>query len=139
MPPLTRWYIKIGLAHLALALVVGVLLAAQPVLALPAEIGLLRPVFLHLFIVGWVTQLIFGVAYWMFPKQSKAHPRGSARLGWGVLILLNLGLLLRAVGEPLLILQPSSGAGVALALSAALQVAAGWMFIANTWTRVKER
>jgi hypothetical protein len=34
------------------------------------------PVYLHLFMIGWVTQMIFGVAYWMFPRVSKENPRG---------------------------------------------------------------
>lgn len=139
MPLLARTYIKAGLVHLAVALVFSVLVAAQPVLQLSPMVAVLRPVFLHLLIVGWVTQLIIGVAYWMFPKQSKEQPRGSTRLGWIVFALLNLGLILRAVAEPLFALQPGSRFGVLLAVSAVLQVAAGWLFIANTWGRVKER
>lgn len=139
MPLLVRWYIKTGLVHLAIALLLGVLLAAQPVLDLPSWLVALRPVFLHLLIVGWITQLIFGIAYWMFPKQSKERPRGNPRLGWLVFVLLNLGLVVRAVAEPLVVLEPDSIAGAGLALSAVLQVAAGWLFIANTWTRVRER
>ncbi|MBE2272255.1 MAG: hypothetical protein IAE80_28730 [Anaerolinea sp.] len=136
MPLLARAYIKAGLLHFAAALVLGVLVAAQPQFQLSPA---LRPVYLHLLIVGWITQLIIGVAYWMFPKRSKDQPRGSIRLGWIVFALLNLGLILRAVGEPLHALQPGSFSGALLAVSAVLQVTAGWLFIANTWGRVKER
>jgi cbb3-type cytochrome oxidase subunit 1 len=139
MPTLTRYHIKTALAHFVVALLLGVLLAAQPVLDLPPLIATLRPVFLHLLIVGWITQLIIGVAYWMFPKQSKERPRGSSRLGWTVYVLLNLGLVLRAVSEPLSVIYPQTIAGAALAVSAVLQVGAGWLFIVNTWPRVKER
>lgn len=139
MPLLARAYIKAGLVHLAVALLLGVLVAAQPLLQWSPSVAALRPVFLHLLIVGWVTQLIIGVAYWMFPKQSKEQPRGSARLGWTVFALLNGGLILRAVGEPLFTLQVGTFAGILLAVSAVLQVTAGWLFIANTWGRVKER
>ncbi|MCK6578126.1 MAG: cbb3-type cytochrome c oxidase subunit I [Anaerolineae bacterium] len=139
MPPLARYHIKTGLVYFAAALLLGVLLAAQPVFALPPQIAALRPVFLHLLIVGWVTQLIMGVVYWMFPKESKERPRGSPRLGWAVFLLLNGGLALRVIGEPLLIFQPGPAAGAALAVSAVLQTAAGWGFIANTWARIKER
>ena len=139
MPLLARTYIKAGLVHFAVALVLGVLVAAQPVFQWSPSVVVLRPVFLHLLIVGWVTQLIIGVAYWMFPKQSKEQPRGSTRLGWVVFALLNVGLILRAVGEPLFALQAGSFTGVLLAVSAVFQVLAGWLFIANTWGRVKER
>lgn len=50
--------------------------------------------------VGWVTQMIFGVIYWMFPIITRAQPRGNERLGWAVYILLNVGLLLRVIYEP---------------------------------------
>lgn len=139
MPLLARWTVKTALAHFAVALLLGVVLAAQPVLGLASWIAALRPVFLHLLIVGWITQLIIGVAYWMFPKQSKEKPRGSTPIGWLVYILLNFGLVIRAICEPLFALQPNSIGGAGLAISAVLQVVSGWLFIANTWTRVKER
>lgn len=139
MPPLARYHIKAGLFHFAFALILGVVLAAQPVFNLSPYIATLRPAFLHLLMVGWITQLIMGVAYWMFPKQSKEQPRGSSRLGWAVFISLNVGILLRLVGEPLLFIQPGPVGGVVLTLSAVLQVIAGWLFVINTWSRVKER
>lgn len=139
MPQLSRWHIKAGLIYLAVALLTAFLSAARETLGLPAAVAALRPVYLHLLMVGWVTQLIFGVVYWMFPKMSKARPRGSEKLGWFVFWALNSGLILRAVGEPLTTLAPEAGAGWLLALSAALQLAAGWAFIVNTWPRVKER
>jgi cbb3-type cytochrome oxidase subunit 1 len=139
MPLLARWYIKTGLAHFAVALLIGLVLAVQPLLHLSSSLAVLRPVFLHLLIVGWITQLIIGVAYWMFPKQSREHPRGSIKVGWLVFALLNLGLILRGIGEPLFALNPDPSTGLLLAMSAVMQVVAGWLFIANTWTRVKER
>ena len=122
-----------------LAMLVAIAIAAQPFLNLPPSIVVFQPVYFHLLMVGWVTQLIFGVAYWMFPKFSREQPRGNERLGWEIYILLNVGLILRVIGEPLTALQPDTHAGWILALSATLQLLAGWGFIANTWRRVKER
>lgn len=139
MPVLSRIYIKTGLVYFVVALAMAALLAAQPVLKLSSSLSVLRPVYLHLLMVGWVLQLIFGVVYWMFPKYSKEQPRGSEKLGWFVYVTLNLGLILRAVGEPLVMLQPDNSVGWLLAASAVLQLVAGWGFIANTWSRVKER
>ena len=139
MPPLARWYIRTALVYLVAALLVGVALMLGPLLRLPPAISALQPVYFHLLMVGWVTQLIFGVVFWMFPKQSSEQPRGSQRLGWATYWLLNIGLLLRAVGEPLVAVQPGSGAGWLLAASAVLQLLAGWAFVVNTWGRVKER
>jgi hypothetical protein len=139
MPPLTRWFIRTALAYLVAALLVGLGLALGAVVTLPPVFGTLQPVYFHLLMVGWVTQLIFGVVVWMFPKYSSEQPRGNERLGWATYVLLNAGLLLRAVGEPLSAAQLAGGAGWLLAASAVLQLLAGWAFVANTWARVKER
>jgi len=139
MPPLTRWFVRTSLAYLVAALLVGLGLMLGPLVSLPPVFAALQPVYFHLLMVGWVTQLIFGVVFWMFPKQSNQQPRGSEGLGWATYALLNAGLLLRAIGEPLVAAQAWSGAGWLLAASAALQLAAGWAFVANTWGRVKER
>ena len=139
MPPLTRWHIKTALVYFVAALLAGIMLALRAVLELPAVIGVLSPVYFHLLMVGWVTQLIFGVAHWMFPKFSPKQPRGNERLGWATYWLLNAGLLLRVLGEPLLTLQASTFFGWLVAFSAVLQWLAGLGFVANVWGRVKEK
>ncbi len=139
MPRLTRWYLRTALVCFVLGLFVGLLLAARGVLALPDALSSLSPIYFHLLMVGWVTQLIFGVVFWMFPKQSLERPRGNERLGWVTFGLLNAGLLLRVVAEPWQSLAPAALPGSLLALSAGLQWLAGLAFVANTWPRVKER
>jgi heme/copper-type cytochrome/quinol oxidase subunit 1 len=106
MPKLTRWYLRISLVCFVLALLVGVLIAARAPLNLAFPAGAFSPIFFHLFMVGWVAQLIFGVVFWMFPKYSMERPRGSERLGWVTFWLLNLGLALRLIGEPAQALVP---------------------------------
>lgn len=137
MPPLTRWYIKSALVYFVLAALVGILLMARWAVPGLSDLGAFQPVYFHLLMVGWVSQLIFGVVYWMFPKFSSEQPRGSERLGWVVYVSLNLGLLLRAVGEPAVVLWPERPGGWLLVLSAGLQLVAAWGFIAHTWGRVK--
>jgi len=125
VPPLTRWYIKLSLVYLVAALAASVWQAADGPLWL-------TPVYIHLFVVGWITGMIFGVAYWMFPKFSKEQPRGMNGLAVATFTLLHAGLVLRIVAEPL-------QAGGLLVLSAVSQWLAGVGFIVNTWPRVKER
>jgi hypothetical protein len=139
MPRLTRWYLRTALLCFVVALLIAVLQAGRGLFPLPAAVGALTPVYFHLLMVGWVTQLIFGVVFWMFPKPSAARPRGSEPLGWATYVLLNAGLLLRVVAEPWQALAPGDLAGSALALSAVLQWLAGLGFVSNTWSRVKER
>lgn len=139
MNVLTRWYIKSALVFFVAALLVRLVQAVNSLLPFSTAAGSLGPVYFHFFLVGWVTQLIFGVVYWMFPKYSTTKPRGSELLAWITFWLLNIGLVLRAVGEPLQTLNPSELSGWMLAASAVLQWLAGMGFIANTWPRVKEK
>lgn len=139
MPPLTRWYIKTSFVYLIASLAMGVALAARGVLPSSPMLDALAPVYFHLFMVGWVAQLIFGVAYWMFPTYSREHPRGSEKLATATYVMLNVGLLWRAVGEPLNALSTAPAWGWTLVVSAGLQWLAGMVFVANTWGRVRGR
>ena len=136
MPKLTRFFIKTAMFYLAAALLIGAILAARSVWTLPALVNGLGPVYFHAFLVGWITQLIFGVAFWMFPVLNKEHPRGSERLGWATYILLNLGLALRVMAEPINGLRPQAIWGWLLVLSALLQWLGGLCFVINSWGRV---
>lgn len=132
MPPLSRWYIKLAMLYFVGAMVVGVLQAA---LHLPS----LGPAYVHMLVVGWVTQMIFGVAYWMFPKFSPELPRGDNAIAIATCVLLNAGLLLRVVVEPLRASRPDAAPGWLLVVSGAAQALAGIGFAINTWPRVKIR
>jgi hypothetical protein len=139
MPLLTRCFVKAALLYLVAGLVVGVLLAMPGAPPVQPVVGVLGPVYFHLLMVGWVTQLIFGVSIWMFPRYSKERPRGPEALGWTALVALNAGLLLRAVAEPVHTLAPRTGWGWLLVLSAALHWVGGLAYVATVWPRVKER
>lgn len=139
MPTLTRWYIKSALVYLAAALLLGLVLALPDGMPLPPFVHAMTPAYFHLFLVGWVTQMIFGVIYWMFPIITRANPRGNNRLAWSSYVLLNGGLLLRVVGEPLVAVRPSAGWGWLLAASALAQWLAAVLFVFLAWPRVKEK
>ncbi len=132
MPRITRYFIKAAMFYFAAGLLTSFLISARTLLSLPAALANMTPTYLHMLVVGWITQLIIGIAYWMFPKFSKAEPRGDERVGWAVFALLNVGLALRVIGEPLNI-------GWMLPLSSLMQFFAIWMFIIVVWPRVKER
>ncbi len=132
MPPLSRWYIKLAILYFVGAMIVGVIQAA---LHLPY----FGPAYVHMLVVGWVTQMIFGVAYWMFPKFSPEKPRGDNQIAVATIILLNAGLLLRVVVEPLRAARPEITPGWLLAVAGAAQALAGIGFALNSWARVKVR
>lgn len=136
MPRLTRYFIKTAMIYLAAALLLGAILASRSLVTLPPLFNAMGPVYFHAFLVGWITQLIFGVAFWMFPVLNKERPRGSERLGWASFILLNTGLALRVVAEPLNGLRPQTIWGWLLVLSSLLQWLGGLCFVINSWGRV---
>ncbi len=138
MPTLTRWFVKTSFVYLALALIAGLLLAAQSTLNLPMPDEFFS-IYIHLLVFGWLTQLIFGVVFWMFPKYSAERPRGSDTLGWWTYALLNIGLVLRAFAEPLQAETPNPLAGWVLVFSAAIQLASGVTFVLNSWKRIRVR
>ena len=139
MPTLTRWYIKAALLYLAAALLLALLLAVNRVADLPRFVSLLSPAYFHFFLLGWVTQMIFGVGYWMFPIIDRERLRGSDVLGWATFATLNVGLLLRLVAEPAIALTSVTAWGVVLAVGATLQWISGLLFVVSSWPRIKGR
>lgn len=137
MPLLTRWFIKTSLLYLIISLGIAVWIATEAVGA--QYTGGLSAVFFHFFLVGWVTQIIIGIAYWFLPKYSRERPRRSERMAWAVYWLLNIGLILRGMAEPNFIERQDQYWGYLLVLSAIFQWLAGLFFVINSWGRVKER
>lgn len=135
----SRVVIRTALVYLIAAVVVGALMMFDQGLRLGLGLGVLMPVFYHLLMVGWTTQLICGVALWLFPAYSRELPHGNERLGWFAYASLNVGLILRAVAEPLHSWGATRWSGWALALSGLLQVLSMWAFVWLLWPRVKGR
>lgn len=139
MPPQTRWHIKSAFVYFAAAMTLGVFLSLGAVMQISRWIAYLSPVFVHLIMVGWVTQMIIGVIFWMFPIVNRAKPRGSEGLAWATYVLLNIGLILRVLCEPLNAANPGGLWGWGLVASAVFQWLAAVFFVYNSWPRVKER
>ena len=96
MPTLSRWYVRTALVALLAGVGLAVLNAGR------GGAGILAPTVIHLLVVGWLTQMVFGVAFWLFPKFSTDLPRGREWLGWLTYLTLNLGLLALWIGTTFL-------------------------------------
>ncbi len=126
MPLQTRLFVRFALGYLLLGLVAGVAMAVDPAWRF------LWPTYLHVIVVGWLTQFIFGVAFWLFPRASRDRKRGREGFIWATLVLLNVGLVLRIVAEPF----DLGRAGGPLLMTAALcHLGAAVGFTANIWPR----
>lgn len=136
MPRLSRWCVRAALAYLVAGMAMGswmLIRQAQrgygpgpPWPALHA----------HVLLVGFLLLVIFGVAFWMFPKVAGQRP--GAEIGWVAFGLLNAGVLLRVLAEPL----TDHGRGPALwdillGVAAVLPALAAVVFAAAIWPRVR--
>ena len=134
-----RVYIKTAFVQLLISLFMGALLLINAGLRWQSGLNVLLLVYYHLLMVGWATQLIGGVALWMFPVHSRERPRGDERLGWIAYGALNGGLLIRAIAEPIHTLEPRDWSAWGLVVAALLQVCAVWLLVVILWSRVKGR
>jgi len=98
MPPLTRWFVRTALVYLVAALLAGLGLAAGQLVVLPPAFGALQPVYFHLLMVGWITQLIFGHAPLILPAVT-GRPLPYQPYFYSHVILLHAALVLRVIGD----------------------------------------
>lgn len=136
MPDLSRYLIKTSMAYLVAALGFGIALT-EPVLSRYPLLPAVYPSYIHLFVVGWLSQLIFGVAFWLFPRVSRERPYGATWVPWTGFVLINAGLLLRLISEPAHAWAPRAVWAVLLSISSILQWLAGICFVVYFWSRVK--
>ena len=96
------------------------------------------PVFLHLLVWGWISAMIFGVAFWMFPVHARGNPRNRQGSGWLSFWFFLSGLVLRTLCEPFLFLFPDSAVSrLGLLLAAASLWLSALAFTFCIWTRIK--
>lgn len=133
---LARRFIKTSLIFAVLSVLLGMHMIAtqrfgqtvKPLHWLPTAHG-------HLFLVGFVTMMIMGVAIWIFPrpKGSRYLPVLSEATYW----LITLGTIVRGIGE---VGASYFQARWLLPLSAIGGIAQGLailLFILNIWTRIQ--
>lgn len=86
MERFTRGFIHASLTYLGIGAALGVLMLAVPAL------GVLRFAHLHILLLGWVSMMIYGVAYHVLPRFT-GNPLYSRSLAWWHLGLVNAGLV----------------------------------------------
>jgi hypothetical protein len=140
MPPIARTFVKAAFVYFIAAFLLGALMMLDRWLNVSRWLKTVYLSQLHLLVVGWITQLAIGVAYWIFPrlrKEQSPEPRGSDRLAWIVLITLNVGLLMRFLFEPFYFMGPEPWLAALVALSGILQAVAAVGFGLLIWARIR--
>lgn len=121
-------FIKASLTWLALGVTLGVAMAAYPAWVV------YRPAHLHMLVLGFVTMMIFGVAYHVVPRFT-GHPLyGRRAAGWHWWVS-NAGLLLMAVG---FIMRPHVGTSATPVLTAGgvLAASGAYLFAYLIWRTI---
>lgn len=139
MPTLTRWAIRLAMLYLIMGFVGWMLYTLNQLTWIEGNWSALRPVSIHLITVGWLTQLIFAVIYWMFPIISRERPYGDRWIAWAGFWGLNLGLLARAIFEIGLTQGLPSDGGWGLVGSGLLQWGGITAWVLASWPRVRAR
>lgn len=125
MPRVSAWFVRASLCHLVAGFGIGALLLAGKGITLGFDAWALRPVHIEMLLVGWMIQLVMGVAIWIFPRfVLHRAPQRSAVTAWLALALLNCGVLLVSLG------------GSFLAAGRLVEIVAAASFAVHLWGRV---
>ena len=121
-------FLKASLAWLGLGVTLGVAMAAHPAWAV------YRPAHMHMTLLGFVTMMIYGVAYHVLPRFT-GHPLHSRRLAGWHWWAANVGLALMVAGFAL---RPSVGAAATpvLAAGGALSALGAYAFAYGIWRTI---
>lgn len=126
-----RGFVKASLVWLSLGVTLGVVMAAVPAWIV------YRPAHMHMNLLGFVTMMIYGVAYHVIPRFS-GNPLYSRRLATAHWWISNAGLLLMVAGFSL---RPHFGSGAvpALAAGGTLSAIGAYVFAYGIWRTVDGR
>ena len=85
---------RAALIYLLLGFSFGAFLLINKAIPFYNQIWLLLPLHIEFLIIGWIVQLVFSVAFWIFPRFKAAPKRGRTSFAWAALGLLNVGVVM---------------------------------------------
>lgn len=139
MPLLARVFVRIALINLLIGFGLWIIYQAHQASLIGGTWYALHPIAIHYITVGWLTQLIFAVIYWMFPIVNRETPYGVVWVSWLGFLSLNFGLFVRAIFEVGLSQGWSGEAGLGLVGAAVLQWSGITALVLTSWNRVRHR
>ncbi len=129
MPKLSAAAVRASLAYLMLGFTFGALMLANKGVPFWPGIWSLLPAHIETMLLGWLGNLVLGVAFWILPRYPGGS-RGDERLAWLAAGLLNGGIWL-AIGGGL-----TAMSGLTL-LGKLLEACAAAAFALHAWGRVR--
>ena len=133
MPPLSRWYVRAAYANLLVGFTLGGLILAHKGVFIHPDLWRLLPAHIELLLMGWIVQLIMGMAFWIAPLFWKAPRRGNETGAQVALPLLNAGVWL-------IMLHAFTGGGAWMVWAGRLlELTAVIAFSLHLWQRIVSR
>lgn len=126
------WYVKAfmkaSLAWLACGVTLGVAMAVDP------QLLVYRPAHVHMNLLGFVTMMIYGVAYHVVPRFT-GHPLFSRKLAGWHWWMANIGLALMVTGFVLEshVVIP---ARIVLGTGGTIEALSAYAFVYNVWRTI---
>ncbi len=142
MPLETRWFVKAGLVWLCATFALGAALLGAKAVGYQPPFDL-SVVHAHAGFVGFLVNLVIGIALWFLPVNREAFKENRGRypvaaVRW-IFVLLNAGLIVRIIVEPIVDATGISPVTTsALLMSSVAQLAAIVLFAAIAWSRVRQ-
>lgn len=130
-----RWMIRAALIYLVIGVSLGFVMYLAPLFP-DAGLYRFRSVHIHLLLVGFMLQIVMGVALWMFPRMAVDPHYTPPRRGMTLFVLLNCGVFLRSAGELYGMVPVNTAYFVGLA-GAGLQLIAILFFLSLILSRVR--
>ncbi|MBL0171217.1 MAG: cbb3-type cytochrome c oxidase subunit I [Gemmatimonadaceae bacterium] len=124
----SRLFLKSALVSLGLGIVMGTWMALVP------GAIIYRPAHVHLNLLGFVSMVIFGVAYHVIPRFT-GHPLHSPRMAGVHWWSANVGLVL-LVGGFLCAPHVPAASRVVLGIGALFAATGSFLFIYNLWRTI---
>ena len=125
MPRVSAWFVRAALCHLVVGFTVGALLLADKGVPSAPGLWILRAAHVEVLLMGWMVQLVMGVAVWILPRFAvRRAPQRSVVTAWLAFALLNGGVLCVALG------------GGWVMVGRLAEIAAAVSFVAHLWGRV---
>ncbi len=133
MDKLPNMFIKAGLVYLVVSTILGVLITLGPGFSFMHS---------HLALIGWVSFLLFGLAYQIIPQYSR-KPIFSEKFGILQFWLANIGLIGLSLSYPFMRMYMLKGLDYSLALtivviSGVLEALSIFIFVFNIWKSMKK-
>lgn len=132
-----RRFIKTAIGFLAIGLVIGTWLLVRRELFGIHPTSYESSAHVHALTVGFVLNMILGVALWLFPRPDKADTRYSPRIVSVSYVMLTVATAGRVAAE---LLRPHADAAVlrwAVVVFGVAQTSAVLLFFYTMWSRIR--